>query len=389
MVDVFDEKQMRKIAEDRPTNEKTYLATKEIDFLLNKNRELNPEKFDQTGKKLLEEAYRDSGTAEESDLKNRIRNTHQKLPIQLQRILNDIVLLNETDFIKPSEKYWEKFLDMRVFVNATNQFRPKSGMINVETGGAFDVGYDVGLAFRMLLGAPHENAKSGRFLLGFFYGQTTVSTTNEEFDDSSNEDEIVREILEEYDLEKSDLLLSYIQAYLGESSEKDVTEDSVREVVETLLDTGLEEILSLKKTMDLELDELEKASARGVRAKPILMKVRDEVSTTSSNIAEDLYHDDKVSQVSETLNKLAKEGKNRSEGIAALYHGAPIVRWDQSNGIWHLTAYGKILLKYMDSDNIDWLYNHVNRENIPTNALDIHAKEHEWLDTVFSKHSFD
>ena len=388
MVSPTHEKYLRELAEKRSVNDSFQLATNEVHYLINRIREKQPVNHNPAPKSMVDEIYNGTGAANEKDLRERVNRKNGQLTDRLQRFLNDVLLLAESEAIESTDYFWDRIFEMEVFVSATDRFMQRSeGIKPEENSKAWQFGYDLGLAFRMLLGSANNNNRSSNFLAGFIEGQFAKEIEEPYTGGQSDEYERLVEVeIENSVLADSQTVKDVISNYYRET-DRTASREDIHEMIRTMESGDLEEIISLKNAMDEEINKLEEADAPGVQAEELLTKLweQDEIEP-SSDLANTL-DGSKITQVSQSLNKLAKNGRNRSPHVTLVYEGGPIVDWDDKNNRWTFTQYGKLLMTYMLREDIEWLYEYAN--DFDENAFEIHGKEFDLIKDVLSTYSFD
>jgi hypothetical protein len=280
---------------------------------------------------------------------------------------------------------------------------------------ALTFGYDFGLLLRTLSGPAHRSDRGASFLWGVILAYCANTTgqvsgeeqiyemIQEEFNKRSKRhfehaisyltkqeklerykpSRIVQSVLTEYDIEFSELLDSLIQNSAGWRIYSDDEIDSlrkidkpiVREIVEEMLeDDFLNKVRGITTGLKEEWENIETASSPGVRASEILEAIWNKETPSSNEIAQEISTTTKYrKQVTQTLNKLSKEGKNPHPDVITVYLHGSLVEWiqpEEKSGGWELTAYGEFLCYFVFEKemNIEWLHGIAVEHKISVNA---------------------
>jgi len=353
----------------------------------------------------------ETGEYTEDTLNERIGEKRDSLDDRLQWLLNDIALLHYQGEIDPAGESWDSILDMAGFVRDLTEKKPTLSLEETNEPET-KLGYDIGLVIAMISGFAHDREE----ILDLIWGLTLAHSATEsgqELDERRNletifeglqsrkrdhykwfipfeaeeekkarekEKDVLEDVLSEFDLSYSDLLSGTVSSHARHHMyENDVSKrQSIRSVVEGFLDnTALEQAQKIRKELSSEWNSLREASAPGVDAEEIVMSVWTEPKRSSEEIASDLYKSRSKGQVTETLNKLAKDGKDRSPSVTAVYEHDPLVEWNDTEQHWVTTDYGDLLCYFRESDDLEWLHDYgLNPENNGLNNR--HINQSEW-----------
>jgi len=322
-----------------------------------------------------------------SELENRLATrANEDLIIRLQRLLNDISVLHRGGYLDPDYEYWAETADIQTHIKSLTDKKTSLSVRELEAA-SVNFGHQVGLALAMVFGFAQEQELAADFLWGIILancatesGDLDEEKENIEFllnhlqqwsesyyngrlsYDSQDAENIVHPVLNEFGFKYSEHLETRIRGvlpYQMDDGEDISKKEAVRQIYKDLLEnSSLEKVRQLREMLEEEWDEIEKAAPSGVSAAEIFQAVHKEKQASSENIAEKLYHSTFKGQVTETLNKLAEEGKNRQASVIPVYQHAPIVEWDSVNGEWSTTEYGTLVYKYDVKDNLNWLHDY-------------------------------
>ena len=371
------------------------------------------------------------GTHNEANLDKQIKNKRSDLRIRIQRLINDIALMEYGGYIEDNDETWNELMKNweypgdRIYSSEISEL--KNTLTTAETWN-FDpdpllYGYKFGLALRILSGSAHRSERGASFLWGLILaycvtdsGQLPEEAHNynviiqklqeyakrhfdkaisfeseEEVKEKTKESRAIRAALEEFGIEPTIDASLVIQRAVrsGEYDEEDdgskrvggreIDRSLARTVVkDKLKERQFKECVTIAKGLKEECNQIEKASAPGVTAVEVLRSVWDMDNPSSVDIAQNISSSSYQRQVTQTLNKLSEEGKNPSSGVTATYQHGPIVEWYSSTekpDAWKLTRYGELLCYFCFEENeeINWIHKMklTNEASIITSAMDV------------------
>ncbi|WP_229121654.1 hypothetical protein [Halapricum desulfuricans] len=372
-------------ADQRSANKANCLSTKDVRYILTE----------------------DTSTYKKSELEDRIEDGLESLDERFQWLLNDIALLHYQGEVHATGEIWNSILETEGFARHLSEKKVTLSTEEINQPET-KLGYDLGLVIAMMSDFAQNREEVLDLIWGFILAHSATES-GQELDERKNleaifeglenrkrdhynyfisfesgvkekENNVLTDVLSEFDLAYSDLLSGLVssraQRYMYEN---DVGKrQSIRSVVEGLLDnTSLDQAQKVRTKLDTEWDSLREASAPGVDAEEILISVWNKSQRNSGEIAIDLYKSSFKGNVTETLNKLAKDGKNRSRSVTAVYEHAPIVKWDNTEQYWVTTDYGDLLCYFRENDNIEWLHDYgINPED--DKLKDRKISQREW-----------
>lgn len=337
----------------------------------------------------------DISDSEKSKRKQRLEERASEIPIRIQKLINDLAVLEragcsdsiEFDAILGSERY------IRQVGTQLSMLSPKE-----VREPATEFGYDLGLALNTISNGADQEEKMD-FVFGLLLAQcvpddgnvTTeiekftsildelhdrldehqryVMNRNPDLEDESHD--YIRQAIDQAGFAVTTYLLLRVKphykfrVYDSESNSQEhsisAAEATLQEIIK---DTDLPEMSNVRLQLDQEWDEVSEASARGVSAQDILKFLWEDGKQNSNSIAEQLYKSKYKRQVTETLNKLAKRGRNRSQSVTTVYKHYPIVK---ANDGWELTKYGTVLCFHVFEQNQDAAW--IQRFGLDKNSL--------------------
>lgn len=356
------------------------------------------------------------GTHNERTIDNQIKNKRTDLRIRIQRLINDIALIEYGGYMEDNDKVWEELMSDweysgdRIYTEKISEL--KNTISSRETSNIdpdpLYYGYRLGLALRILSGPAYDSERGMSFLWGLVFAHCVTKTgqipdekhnydmiqqkfqeysgkhfdysfsfeTEEEYKNkkSVQESQNIHAALKEFDIEPSSHASLFIKNFIrrGEYDEEDddseydggrtITRSLARTVVGDKIQKGqLNECVAITKGLKEEWNQIEKASAPGVTAVEVLRSIWDMDDPSSVDIASKISSNRYQKQVTETLNKLSEEGKNPSSEVITTYQHGAIVKWCSSTekpGRWKLTRYGDLLCHFAFEENteIDWIH---------------------------------
>lgn len=334
---------------------------------------------------------------DESHPKERIPEITQQLPRRIQDLIDDVALLAYGDYLGLTT--WEEIRDVDGRAEGVHHpadfffTHPESANPDVQFG--FEIGSMMSALSQTTDGNPDWTDFVWGVILGFIGGEPGKGAVETEaIDDlvdtlearaSEREhlsprqqsgvdfllrqheegQDVIKGVLETYDITPVDALVSSIRTRLRERGDP-ITEDLVQEFIETEIDHSrlkLVDDIYQDVTADAETIIEEGFSTSKVTAEEMLRPVWESESPTSQLVAEEAgYPSSGASLATGVLDRLSRtEGKE-------LWTTSPVVKGDQ--GGWKMTAYGTVVAKILfESDayrtetpfheresTIDWLY---------------------------------
>ena len=351
----------------------------------------------------------DAGDDTASRIENEIENKSQGLRTRVHRLLNDIALLDYGDYIDADDESWENLTHTegpafdRRFVGDITELE----LTSVGYGSkSVALGYDLGVVFRILAGPAYENTRAADFLWGILLAncattsgkvsaeennyeiieqkldkrsrehfQTAISVLSkeEQIDQAKGPfraDDLIKSVASQFDIEPSVHLDLFIKTEATQPrfndgevkymSEIDYNPELVQRVIKDCLDKEpLKSTTAITSGLSTEWENIEKASAPGVTAGEILEAVWEQDGLSSDDIAKEISPVSSVKyskQVTQTLNKLSKDGKIPYPDVTTTYRHAPLVEWyspEERSGKWELTAYGRLFCRFVFDEGRD------------------------------------
>ena len=297
-----------------------------------------------------------------------IEDSLSDLPLRISRLLYDIMLLWEGDYLNDIDTNWSYLSSTpEKLTDASKRFYYNDDKKINQQNFAFEFGYNIGLGFSALTGKVSEDDRSSSFLAGFSkaYSSGPLHRANQEIDhdinyfstDDSNffASEIVLDrygILMTENINKRIVELAMIEEEVHD--EKLTPEKATRKYINEKLNQEFGKCSILREKLEDEWEEIEDASVPGINIKDALESFwklvfdneRATPNLTTADSGDVAKHCKSAkrykNQVTQTFNRLSLDGKQPSEKSKTTFKYAEIVQHE--NRGWMLTGYGQLLL---------------------------------------------
>ena len=305
-----------------------------------------------------------------SHQENKIEQTVSDIPIRIERLLYDIAILKHGEYLDNKDKHWKLLSSLCGTPSAVTRATYGKYPVNNRDSLGFNLGFDIGLALSALTGHQSESKHASEFFAGLCAAyvapkQPYVGSSGQKESIQNNNVEPQEDLLRQYGIQPTNYLSGVIYRYSTGQNHIDDENLTSKNVTEAFLNYSLDEwfhkIVTLRIHIDDEWDSIDEADIAGMSAKEALRAlweleyhVQSGDNNTSGRIAKTAGKKERYrGQVTQVLNKLSIDGKSPSEQSKTTYEYEDIARWDDVEGEWELSEYGRILLYHVFEQNRD------------------------------------
>lgn len=322
---------------------------------------------------------------------------------RLTRLMLDISILSYGGYLDDIDNVW-KYLDKideidgeleenTKYMNLALRKSTGRDVNNTDSSYSFDLGFNTGIALSELTGTAKEDDRGLRFLHGFLeaysteHFQTASRTGQIETNDMSRLDPLHPDPLPSQDkvfkrnnIAPTDYLRGLTCEYKILSDKIDSLPDlslveATERYVQEKTDDWFEMCCHVRRQLDEEWNTIDDAAVPGPDIHTVLEFLweliyrRNQINIESKDIRKEFSdrstYDKSITQI---LNRLSVNGKNKSKGAKTEFEHNEIVCYSDS---WELTDYGQLLLYHVFEKDTDpeWIHKASIQQEIYNSGL--------------------
>jgi hypothetical protein len=316
---------------------------------------------------------------------------------RLTRLLYDIAILSSGGYIDDIDQNWENLENTPDHMNIALRNAHQRDIATNEGDFHFDLGFNTGLALSTLTGTQSEDERGSKFLSGLRKAystdqmeKSTREMAKEKFEQERSDKNLINpqrsaqeKILSNKDIAVTEYLRYIIRDYKIGLEKVDgqpslSLPEATKRFVEDATDDWFNKCCEIRKRLDEEWQSRINASVPGLELDKVLKSLwelersKEILSISSSDIREDIgYKSSKEKIITQSLNRLSKNGKNPSRGAKTTYKHSEIVYYDHDDDSWELTNYGRLLFYHVFVRKMDPQWIHMASLMRETSKFDI------------------
>lgn len=341
----------------------------------------NPPQRRLTGKERRFLASGETASYTKPELEERVEEKAAMLPERLCALIDDIALLQYGNYLPQNEQDW---LAPHNGVSRIDAVLGKSAFAiePQQSNDAVQFGYEIGGLLHLLQTntsgeTAWENAIWGVILEYLMQGATIADSEEDRLDElvkhlgyctwqyfsekpnvqeiteslqgieESVPDQAIIDVLEGYELEPTDALLTAIDARIS-SFEEPIRQDRLEKEIDEMLASGSwRKMERLRSELETDKKMVKERAWLGTSASTVLKSLwNSDTAVTSQEIANDTREEQNL--VTVTINRLGVESSQ-------MWSEHPII--EEENGRWRLTAYGELLCYFcFEEKSSSWVH---------------------------------